>query len=626
MNCGTSVVTVAAVFLVAATLGAVSADADDLRLVGMAGGQTVQDVVVIDRELHFRAPDGSTPPVPRDTRWFLEGDLLQHASKFDFGARFEITRRPARPVGDRSAVHIFGVVEYGGNGSWKFDRRQVAVFAWLVDGRVTQIAVAPRHGSEEVGATLPGWAVFELQESEARGRGVVLLWQEGEWLPSEQPFEEMEVNAALHQFHLDPAARAELLLAGTKPDRMRDRSERRPILSVLAGQGLVEPVRWALEHGANPHQRSPDNSLALHEAAARGYTDIVELLIRHGARPLATDGDRSTAIDHAVRHGHLDTARSMLGAEPSGEVLRLVFGLALEQVDAPAIAALLERGGKKLVRSMRPENFRACLAQGDAALLRLLLDAGLVADRADLILAAACSSRTGIMQMLRDAGADLNRTASEGTSALFIAAARGDIAMLELLLGAGADPNARNKQGETPLGLATAAGHGEVQARLRTRGAAATNGATKRSRAPDQRWLTDMVRPPGEPIHPASEVDQAPIFRTGDRSEFVGTEVKSVLRNEQSYAGDPYTGAVYPVVRTVVDRYTTQSVTASTWAIVSFVVETDGATTGADIVAVSSPEHRIAVERVLGSFVFEPGKRGGQAVRTRIAVAIDMPR
>lgn len=59
---------------------------------------------------------------------------------------------------------------------------------------------------------------------------------------------------------------------------------------------------------------------------------------------------------------------------------------------------------------------------------------------------------------LLDSGADMNAVASNGTSALMIAAAAGHVRMTRLLLERGADVNVWSRSGSTPLMLAAATG------------------------------------------------------------------------------------------------------------------------------------------------------------------------
>ena len=67
---------------------------------------------------------------------------------------------------------------------------------------------------------------------------------------------------------------------------------------------------------------------------------------------------------------------------------------------------------------------------------------------------AAEAGQASAVRALLDAGADMNATQPDGTTALHWAAFRNDAEVAELLVRAGADPNARNAYGTHPLSLA----------------------------------------------------------------------------------------------------------------------------------------------------------------------------
>ena len=77
-----------------------------------------------------------------------------------------------------------------------------------------------------------------------------------------------------------------------------------------------------------------------------------------------------------------------------------------------------------------------------------------------------------ILRMLLDEGADANiQSTGDGATALMLAAGRGLSDAVELLLQAGADVNRSAKDGETALVAAEAIGDHETAALLRKAGA-----------------------------------------------------------------------------------------------------------------------------------------------------------
>lgn len=84
---------------------------------------------------------------------------------------------------------------------------------------------------------------------------------------------------------------------------------------------------------------------------------------------------------------------------------------------------------------------------------------------------AASASRSTIVRVLLERGADCNITNKEGTTPLHEAAGIGSLECVELLLNAGAKPNIKNSSGYTPLTRAAFYGHPEIVVLLLDHGA-----------------------------------------------------------------------------------------------------------------------------------------------------------
>lgn len=95
------------------------------------------------------------------------------------------------------------------------------------------------------------------------------------------------------------------------------------------------------------------------------------------------------------------------------------------------------------------------IQDGDQGTVDALIEAGEIDERGDYgDTALAMAVKRGdidSIQMLIEAGANLDIPNGEGETPLMIAAQSGDIAILDLLVKAGADPNLKNNEGETIL-------------------------------------------------------------------------------------------------------------------------------------------------------------------------------
>ena len=114
------------------------------------------------------------------------------------------------------------------------------------------------------------------------------------------------------------------------------------------------------------------------------------------------------------------------------------FNYAFEQGDYEWATALLERGADIDARFIQADGYTT------------------------LMMAVKGETNPEGVRWLLERGAELDRTAFNGRTALHVAANEGRPRHVEILLAAGAKVNARNKRGETARKLARNKGHGEV--------------------------------------------------------------------------------------------------------------------------------------------------------------------
>jgi uncharacterized protein len=209
-------------------------------------------------------------------------------------------------------------------------------------------------------------------------------------------------------------------------------------LVAAADKGRLEVVQLLLEAGANVDAMSGYGDTALLRACRLGYGEVVDVLLRAGATPnLECGSSNSTALLEAL--GFLGSAR--------------------------IIAALLQSGANPNGlpgSSQVPPLLRACGESSlrDPRALEILLEAGAnievtnQAGESALHLAARWGEPPKVLQLLR-AGLDPTHQTLSGNNALHIAArAPRNADAIEMLLQAGAHREALDQNQRTAFSLA----------------------------------------------------------------------------------------------------------------------------------------------------------------------------
>ena len=129
------------------------------------------------------------------------------------------------------------------------------------------------------------------------------------------------------------------------------------------------------------------------------------------------------------------------------------------QSEEKALAAL-----KNMNIDFDEDTFRRKVQDGDAAAVKLFLDAGMpaVVYGKPAIATAVEWGHTEVTQVLIDAGSDVNVRDDYDQSLVMQAASSGKLAVLEVLIAAGADVNVPNMYKVTPLAAAAEQGKIEI--------------------------------------------------------------------------------------------------------------------------------------------------------------------
>ncbi|CAK6971733.1 ankyrin repeat domain-containing protein 50 [Scomber scombrus] len=245
--------------------------------------------------------------------------------------------------------------------------------------------------------------------------------------------------------------------------------EGRTALRAAAWGGHEETVLTLLDYGAQVDKADSKGRTPLIAAAYMGHHEAVEILLDHNADVNLADGDGRTALSVAAL-----CVPTAAGVKGYGEVACL----------------LLERGADPEHRDhdgMTPLLLAAY--EGHDDIVELLLEAGADVDETagpdgsapaaaavTPLLAAAAMGHMQTVSRLLFWGAAVDAIDCEGRTALCLAAARGSTEVVRALLDRGLDENHKDDLGWTPLHAAACEGHRAVCAALTERGSMARVG------------------------------------------------------------------------------------------------------------------------------------------------------
>ena len=215
------------------------------------------------------------------------------------------------------------------------------------------------------------------------------------------------------------------------------------ILHFAASEGHLETARLLLERGADINSQNKEGLTPLQQASRdtrRGYlgiVDIVRFLLDHGANVDARDNCGNTALHFAVSEGLLETAHLLLkqGADVNSQ-----NNVGLTPLQRASQGELLIEP----VRLLDHEPGADVDFQSDQGLTRLrpgMLRMG--------------EEYLDIIRLLLDNGANWNSRDNHGNTALHFAASKGHLETARILLKRSVEVDSQNYQGSTPLLVAS---------------------------------------------------------------------------------------------------------------------------------------------------------------------------
>lgn len=241
-------------------------------------------------------------------------------------------------------------------------------------------------------------------------------------------------------------------------------------------------MEWILGQGWDVNHATKQGMTALMDAAQMGAADVFLFLLDRGATPDRPEDYLRLAMDSTYQPTLIDTLLSMPWQTRTGRLNGLCQALLRGKQDIAEKlmdADLLNRPHYPFKSDRVDPRYcapLACAAQHCTAILQRMLDMGadpnFIPDTsipARTVFSQLCAHGTvsmRTMEVLIDAGADINAKDALGEAPITIAARAGNLALMQLLRARGADIATQNHLGEDASAIARAAGKADAVALL----------------------------------------------------------------------------------------------------------------------------------------------------------------
>lgn len=235
------------------------------------------------------------------------------------------------------------------------------------------------------------------------------------------------------------------------------------VLHAAGKHGSKEATALLIQKGADVMARSDFDYTPLHLAAFRGHKDVVALLLAHGARLEDRDKSMTTPLIMAGSSKSTGTVKYLLdqGADINASDKKgdTVLSDAAYCGTTETVKLLIQRGvniHQKTSAGLTPLFWAAANDRAESA--RALLQAGVGVDaapasgRMNWRWAMFMDDQSPVKEIFLKEQNDFDLSYMSGCTPLIIAAINGSRKVMEVLLDAGADINARCATGYTPPG------------------------------------------------------------------------------------------------------------------------------------------------------------------------------
>src|SRR5215471_1964483 len=228
--------------------------------------------------------------------------------------------------------------------------------------------------------------------------------------------QEADGTTPLHRAVLaaDSAAVEKLLRSGANPSAATRYGV--TALSIAASNGNADIIERLLKAGADAKAVLPGGQTLLMTAARSGNPDVVRLFLEHGGDPKAQESTNGeTALMWAATENHPEAAKLLVAHGAAVNVRTKTLEYKTDRFGLEGVLTILPRG------SLTP------------------------------LMIAAREGSVGAARVIAEAGANLNLTDPDGTTALIFAIINSHYDTAAVLLEKGADPNIADSAGMAAL-------------------------------------------------------------------------------------------------------------------------------------------------------------------------------
>ena len=246
-------------------------------------------------------------------------------------------------------------------------------------------------------------------------------------------------------------------------------SNKRTALHVAVHQKHADVVQMLIDAGADIETKNDKGHSPLHLASSSGALTTAKMLVKAGADVRATDDKGNTCLILAAYLGHTDTVRYLMSLpevdlDQQGTNNFTALHFAVQQKHADVVQVLIDAGADIKTTNDGHSSLRLAILSGELTTVKMLVEAGADvratdAEGATCLISAAYFGHTDTVRYLVGLPeVDLDRQVSRNYTALHFAVQEEHANVVQMLIDAGADLETKNDDGCSPLHLASLSG------------------------------------------------------------------------------------------------------------------------------------------------------------------------